>query len=158
MPVKRQLQADGSLLLSKSGCSSRFALLKPGVALVTTSGVGDDEIDFMMLDEIERALVRDGKLKLFCDMTGLKRMSPNIRDRAVAWGKKNSDKLTVHLLIGSKLVEMALSVLAMLVGGGLTKTYSDRGTFIALLRNEVPGFGDLPRLAEPSADARTASR
>ncbi len=51
-----------------------------------------------------------------------------------------------HVLVRSKLVEMAMSVVGMLVGGGIIKMYSRPQTFLDLLRQTAPKVTKLPTL------------
>jgi len=50
------------------------------------------------------------------------------------------------VLVRSKLIEMAMSVVAMLVGGGVIKMYSRPQTFLDLVRQTAPKIVKLPTI------------
>ena len=50
------------------------------------------------------------------------------------------------MLVRSRMMDMAISVLGMLIGGGI-KTYSDEASFEAAIAKPVPSFRKLPKFA-----------
>jgi hypothetical protein len=55
------------------------------------------------------------------------------------------------VLVGSKLLEMAMSIVGMLVGGGILKVYSQPRAFLDIVRGAAPDLVELPSLAATSA-------
>ena len=51
------------------------------------------------------------------------------------------------MLVRTRLMDMAISVLGMLIGGGI-KTYSDEAGFEAAIARAVPNFRQLPKFAD----------
>jgi len=52
------------------------------------------------------------------------------------------------MLVRSRIMDMARSVLGMVVGGGMIKAHSDVGQFEALISEQVPRFRHLPTFAD----------
>jgi len=48
--------------------------------------------------------------------------------------------------VGSKILEMALSIITMLVGGGVLKVHSRPQTFLDLIKKTYPKLSELPRI------------
>ena len=135
----------------------RLIPLARGVVLLVQVG-NSDAVTLASFEELTAEMRRAGSLTVFADARGTKRMSPEIRDAAVKWANENRSSLrTTTVLVGSKLMEMAMSVLAMLVGGGLMKTVSELSEFERRIRQHAPNFSGLPELEAPphapSADA-----
>jgi hypothetical protein len=90
----------------------------------------------MLEEEIERCQ----PLKIFADLSTLTRVAGETREKASAWAKgRRTHVEATHLLVRSKLVEMAFSVIGMLVSGRF-KIYSNGDEFYSVLRAEVPDF------------------
>ena len=151
----RQVQPDGSVLFCGTSLRVRIMVLKPGCVLATASGeVGDAQdvsAEDAMLLELDRELERAGTLMLFADLRDSTRMPSKSREKIARWMRRHQARLLPsHVLVSSKLLDMALSVIAMLVGGGLLTTHSRPQSFLELVKKACPKLGELPRLpAEP---------
>jgi hypothetical protein len=133
----------------------RITRLKLGVLLVSQVGQNDD-IVLALFDELETELGRAGTLMVFADARVQKRMSPAVRDAAVKWGQKHRAQVGGSvILVSSKLMDMALSILAMLLGGGMMKVVSNEAEFERLIREKAPDFRGLPRLETQLETAKT---
>jgi hypothetical protein len=65
------------------------------------------------------------------------------------WVKQNRPQLTAtHMLIRSRMMDMAISVLVMVIGSEMIRTHSTRSTFEAAISERVPGFRSLPMYAD----------
>ncbi|MEO6600921.1 MAG: hypothetical protein ABIQ16_13665, partial [Polyangiaceae bacterium] len=65
------------------------------------------------------------------------------------WVKQHAPELNVtHLLVRNRIMEMAISVLSMIVGGGSLKPHSSEADFIAVISQAVPGFRQLPKFPD----------
>jgi hypothetical protein len=154
--LNRERLADGTELLGREQARVIVATPKPGIVVIVASGTGDTVVDDAVFELLEAEAARSGPLKIFVDMTALSRMAGESREKALTWGRSHRALVQVtHLLIRSKVLEMAFSVIGMLVGGRF-KMYSNPDEFHAHLRAEVPGFRaprpqrvEQPRIASP---------
>ncbi|HVR18369.1 MAG TPA: hypothetical protein VMS65_01690 [Polyangiaceae bacterium] len=127
----------------------RIVPLARGVVLLTQVG-NNDAVTLASFGELTAEIRRAGSLTVFADARWTKRMSPELRDTAVKWAAEHRSSLrTTTVLVASKLMDMALSVLAMLVGGGLVKTVSEPTEFERRIRQHAPNFSGLPELEAP---------
>lgn len=151
--VTRTTLADGSIELGAPDARLRLTRLRPGIVLLVQLG-NDDDMTRALLGEFEEEIKRAGSLTVFADVRHIRRMSPEVRDYTLSWGRRNRSEVELAtILVGSKLVGMAMSILAMLLGGGLIKIVSDVRTFEELVRRKVPEFGGLPALTALPARA-----
>ena len=148
--IDRTLLADGSVLLSTPESASRVQQLAPGVVLCSNVGRGAAEVDLAVMAELEQHIERSGSISVFCDLRSLTRMDPATRETASLWGKKHYGKVSVHILVTSKLVELALSVISMVVGTPI-RFYGHEAGFLAALERQVPGVRSLPVVPLPGA-------
>jgi hypothetical protein len=127
----------------------RIVPLAKGVLLLTQVG-NSDAVTLASFEELTAEMRRSGSLTVFADARWTKRMSPELRDTAVKWATEHRSSLRqTTVLVGSKLMDMALSVLAMLVGGGLVKSVSELSEFERRIRVHAPSFSGLPELEAP---------
>jgi hypothetical protein len=100
-----------------------------------------------VLAELDAELTRAGTLTLFADLRDSPRMPAKSREKIAVWMRRHQARLgPSHALVGSKLLEMALSIITMLVGGGLLKVYSRPQAFLDLIKNVSPKIAALPRV------------
>jgi hypothetical protein len=148
--VTRVLLPDGSVELSAPEARLRITRLKPGVILLTQLG-NDDDVTRAAFPEFEQEILRAGPLTVFADVRGIRRMSSDVRDFSLSWGRRHRDDVRhATILVGSKIVDMAMSILAMLLGGGLIKVVSDKPTFEDFIRKTCPEFKVLPDIPPPA--------
>jgi hypothetical protein len=154
--TSRQVQPDGTVLIAGPSIRFRVQVLKPGFLLLTAAGGrssnrADAQAEQIMLKELDRELKSAGALTVFADLRKTLRMSSESRDVASSWMRENRERLKgSHVLVGSKLLEMALSIVGMLVGGGILKVYSQPRAFLDLVREVAPELLELPIIARPS--------
>jgi hypothetical protein len=149
----RREQADGSVVFFGTAIRLRVAQLKPGFVLVTALGEALTERDVLaeqgLTAQLDLELERAGQLTVFADLRESPRMPAKSRAMIAAWMRRHQVRLnTSHILVRSKLMEMAMSVVAMLVGGGMIKVYSNADTFLSLVRKAAPKLTELPRAPE----------
>jgi hypothetical protein len=150
----RRVQPDGAVLFCGTNLCVRVAVLKPGVVLATTRGeVVDDEdlrAEAALLVEFDRELERAGTFTIFADLRESARMPAASRERIAQWTRRHQARLLPsHMLVRSQLIEMALSVITMLVGGGLFKVHTNSQTFLSLIKKIAPKLTELPRAPSP---------
>ena len=138
--LNREHLSDGGWLLTRRQAQVYFNVPKPGIVVIAASGSGDTVVDEAIFEMLEDEIKRASPLKIFADLTKLTRVAGQAREKASAWAKGRSQHVAAtHLLVRSKLVEMAFSVIGMLVGGHF-KFYSNEVEFYSVLRAEVPGL------------------
>jgi len=150
----RRVQPDGAVLFCGTHLSVRVAVLKPGVVLASARGEvldpADQNVEMAMLAEFDRELDRAGTFALFADLRESEGLSPASRKKIASWMRRHQARLLPsHVLVGSKLTEIALSIITMLVGGGLFQTHTNPQTFLALLNKVSPKLTKLPQVPDP---------
>lgn len=152
--MQREILADGTVLqMGADGCTV-LQRLASGVILFTAVGAFETTALDSPMKEFDRELEAAGSLTLFLNLTERRGVAHSSRQVWSDWGRRHRDRIRAHVLVRSKLVDMALSVMAMLAGGVRLKSYSDVRAFEAAIAQEVPGFRRLPDLP---AKARTAA-
>jgi|GEM_PF-955436 len=147
----RRVQPDGALLFSGPNLRVRFTVLKPGVVLTSGHGAVVDAEDVSaeaaLLAELERELEQAGTLTVFADLRNSPRLPAASREKIEQWARSHQARLLPsHVLVRSKILEMAVSIIAMLVGGGLIKIHSSPQKFLALLKQVAPTMTELPNV------------
>jgi hypothetical protein len=150
----RREQADGSVVFWGTLLRVRVAVLKPGVVLLTAQGEALTERDVRaeqgITAELDRELERASQLTVFADLRESPRMPAKTRHMMAQWMRRHQARLnTSHVLVHSKLMELAMSVVAMLVGGGMIKVYSKADAFLAAVRKAAPKLSELPKIPDP---------
>ena len=146
-------QPDGSVLFRGTHLRVRLAVLKPGVVLVSAHGevadATDSDIEAALLGALDHELERAGTLTVFADLRESARMPAASRGKIARWMRRHQSRiLPSHVLVQSKLIEMALSAITMLVGGGLFKIHTKPQPFFDLLKKVAPKLIELPRVPE----------
>ena len=138
--LKREQLEDGGWLLSRARAQVCFRVPKPGVVVIGAGGPGDTVLDDAVFAMLEEEIRRSSPLKIFADLASQTRVAGETREKASAWAKGHRQHIAAtHLLVRSRIVEMAFSVIGMLVGGHF-KFYSNEVEFYSVLRAEVPGL------------------
>lgn len=149
----RRPQADGSVLLVGPHLRVRLMVLKPGVVLASAQGevVGPHDVnaESAVLAELERELERAGTLTLFADLRQSPRVPAASRDTLAQWVRRHQTRLLPsHVLVQSKLLEMAMSLITMLVGRDLLQIHTRPQAFLALVKAVAPNLSKLPSVPE----------
>ncbi len=147
--TQRSMLADGSLCFRTSKFTQVVTVLAPGFMLVTGIGYNSGECAPLITAELRRAFPQTGKLATFVNLAGQTGQASVAREWWGEWVKQNRAQLTVtHMLVRSKMMDMAISVLGMIIGSGMIKAHSDVLTFEAAIRAGVPRFERLPKYAD----------
>ena len=150
----RRVQPDGSLLFCGPNLRVRVTVLKPGFVLATghgaIAGAEDVSAEAALLAELDRELERAGTLTVFADLRNSPRLPAASREKIVHWARGHQARLLPsHVLVRSKTIEMAMSIIAMLVGGGRLKIHSSPQVFLDLVKQVAPKLTELPKVPEP---------
>lgn len=152
-PEIRRIQADGSVLLRGPNLQVRIAALKAGVVLASAHGeVLDEEdvrVEAAVLAELESEMNRAGTLTLFADLRQSPRVPSPSREKIAEWTRRHRARiLPSHVLVRSKLMEMAVSIVSMLIGHRLYEVYTRPAAFLASLKKVAPKLTELPTVPE----------
>ena len=138
------------MLFTGTDLRLRVAVLKPAFMLITVAGgaksIEDSALEHAVLRKMDLELDRSGMLTIFCDLREMTRIAPESRDAFGAWGKKHQQRINAsHVLIRSKLIEMATRLIDVLAGGVL-KTYTRPQAFLDAIRAVAPKLTALPEI------------
>jgi hypothetical protein len=149
----RRPQADGAVLLVGPNLRVRVAVLKTGVVLASARGevIGaeDASVESALLAELELELERAGTLTLFADLRESPRLPAASREKIAAWTRRHQGRLLPsHALCQSKVLEMALSLITMLVGRDVLEIHTRPQPFLAMIMKVAPKLRELPSVPE----------
>jgi hypothetical protein len=131
----------------------RVEVLKPGVVLASAqgevAGPHDVSVEKALLAELELELEGAGTLTLFADLRQSPRVPAASRDRLALWARRHHGRLLPsHVLVQSKLLEMAMSLITMLVGNEIFEIHTRPQAFLALVKAVAPNLAKLPSVPE----------
>jgi len=115
------------------------SLPKAEVMLLKITGHLDRPMGLHVLDIATKAAVGTKRLHIFCDWAEMTGYESDVRSAFTQWAATHRSKVTFHLLVGSKLVAMGVSV-ANLALGGILVGYTNRTSFDAALRSTKMGL------------------
>jgi hypothetical protein len=149
----RRPQADGAVLFVGPNLRVRVAVLKPGVVLASAHGevIGsqDSSVEAAVLGELDHELERAGTLTLFADLRQSPRVPAISREKLAQWARRHEGRLLPsHVLVQSRLLEMAMSLITMLVGGDVLEIHTRPDAFLAMVKKVAPTLTKLPSVPE----------
>lgn len=152
--MERTVLADGTVRLSSGTHVTAYRRLAPGAFFLRVEGSEVAETRAALRAELEREIATTGSLAIYVDMRAAGRVDAGGRDEWGEFGKAHRAQVQrVVMLVSSRLIEMAMSVLGMFVGGGLVRTMSSETEFEREVARHHPGFV-LPRAPDASAGSR----
>ena len=127
----RETLPDGSTRLSSERGSFTFTRPRPGVFLVRITGYDQGEFGDAPFDAMQAEINRFKRIELFVDTREVFGAATAVREAWTEWLKLHASELVrAHLVSGSKLVFMALTVAKELSRtGDLIRVYSDPAAF-----------------------------
>jgi hypothetical protein len=93
--------------------------------------------------DFDREIAQQGSLELFLDVRNVERGSRKSREAWKQWSTKHRNQVRSHLLVQSRILHMAVSVIAM-VSGAATQSFAEEAGFLAELKRKVPTVRALP--------------
>ncbi len=146
--TQRSTLSDGTKCFRVSKFTQLVTPLAAGVVLVTGIGYNSGACAPLITEEIGRAIPTDGKLVSFVNLSQQTGQASVTREWWAAWVKEHRPQLEgAHMLVRSRLMDMAISVLGMMLGG-VIHSYSEPAAFEAAIRERVPSFRGLPAFAD----------
>lgn len=143
---------DGSRCFRSSKFTLILTRLAPSVVLSTAIGYNSGDSAPLITAEMSRLIPATGKLHSFVNLSQQTGQASAAREWWAAWVKQNRPQLGVtHMLVRSKVMDMAISVTAMIIGGGQIKSHSSPASFEAAIAEQVPGFRALPTFLDVPA-------
>jgi len=143
--TRRSTLADGSLCFRTSKFTQVVTPLALGCVLVTGVGYNSGECAPLITAELARAIPAGGKLSTFVDLSGQTGQASIAREWWADWVKQNRAQLeTTHMLVRSRMMDMAISVLVMIIGSEMVRTHSNSATFQRAISERLSGFKALP--------------
>jgi hypothetical protein len=143
--VERVILKDGAVKLSAGRNTILVTRLKAGCLLITESGTQTAPMRAAVMKEVEDEIVRKSPISVFLDVRGSDRMDSAGREEWGAFGKRRQKQIArVVVLVRSKLLEMAFSVMGMFVGGGVIRMVASEQQMVEEIRREVRTFTVLP--------------
>ena len=143
--TRRSTLLDGSQCFRTSKFTQVISQLAPGSVLVTGIGYNSGQCAPLVTAELSRAIPVGGKLSAFVNLSGQTGQASIAREWWADWVKQNRPQLnTAHMFVRSRMMDMAISVLVMIIGSEMIRTHSTLTTFEAAIAERVPGFRSLP--------------
>src|SRR4051794_1500714 len=114
--TQRSVLADGSLCFRTSKSTEIVTWLGPGCVLTTGIGYNDGTCAPLVTAELSRVIAEGRKLTAFVNLAGQTGQASEGREWWAAWVKENRSHLVCsHMYVRSRITEMAMSVLGMVV-------------------------------------------
>ncbi len=108
----------------------------PGIVLQRVAGKAGVAIARDIGRQLERILERHESIVLFDDFAEMTGYTSEGRIELTEWSKRNWSRIrATHILVGSKLVAMGVSVASIALPG--LRSYDDRARFEAMLGVEI---------------------
>lgn len=141
---QRIRQPDGSFVVTGKHGRLQVCDLGGGVLQHIQVGVAGEEFaEYVILDG-KRVIEQHGRCVFFVDSLESTRMTTEFRDQVTDFFRRNRATVTVHILLRSKLLEMAVNVANLVVGMTTCTAYSKVEDWEAAGRREVLGFRRRP--------------
>ncbi len=118
---------------------AQIAAPKPDVVMLKVTGHLDRPMGLRIIDTLNKIVPATKRLHVFCDWAEMTGYESDVRSAFTQWVASHRAKVTFHLLVGSKLVAMGVSV-ANLALGGILVGYTSRASFDAALRSTKMGL------------------
>jgi hypothetical protein len=131
--LQRQTLPDGRVQMSAGKGEFVFERLRPGVLLVTVSGMDMGQFGTATLDEIRLEMLRQRPVELFVDAEAAQVISVEVSREWTQFFSLNREQLRrVSVLVGSKAIELTVAIAQHLSQtGNLIQIYTDRELFAA---------------------------
>jgi hypothetical protein len=138
---------DGSTLYSDPRGAIQVHELSNGVSLHVRRGIIALDFAKHVIADGERQLRKSGRYVLMVDGLETKLHTTEFREAMTAWFREH-ESAVVHMLIRSKMLEMALNVANLAMGDRRARVYFDAGMWEAVGKRETPSFARVP-LVDP---------
>src|SRR5262245_15050273 len=110
-----------------------------GVSLHVRRGIMNKDFAEFVIADGERQLRHAKRYVLMVDGAETKMHTTEFREVMTAWFRQH-DAAVVHMLIKSRMLEMALNVANLVLGDGRARAYFNPEVWESIGRQEVPSF------------------
>lgn len=146
---------DGSVLYSDTPGAMQVHNLGSGVSLHVRRGVIPPSFARPVIEDGERHLKSAGRYILMVDALEVVMHTTDFRNTMTEWFKEH-EAARVHMLIRSRMLEMAINVANLLMGQTRAKAYFNREAWEAVGRAEAPTFARRSLVMAKTRPAQTA--
>jgi hypothetical protein len=148
----RNLDDGSTLYFDAQGGVMQVHDFGRGVSLHVRRGIMTEEFAKHVIQDGERQIRTSKRFVLMVDGSETRMHTTEFREVMTAWFRQH-DTAVVHMLIKSRMLEMALNVANLVLGDGRARAYFNPDIWESIGRQEVPSFIRRP-LALP-ADLKT---
>ena len=145
---------DGSVLYFDSNGVMQVHDFGRGVSLHVRRGIMTIDFARHVIEDGERQIRNSGRYVLMVDGSETKMHTTDFREVMTSWFRDH-ETAVVHMLIRSRMLEMALNVANLMMGNARARAYFKSEVWEGIGRQEVPSFAKRP-LASPG-DVRAPS-
>ena len=141
--MARKTGNDGTVLIW--GLTGAIVISRPGPGVLYLIGLRnfDGPFEDGPMRDFDREIAQHGSLALFLDVRSVEHGSRKSRQAWKEWSTQNRDRVRSNLLVQSRILHMAVSVIAM-VSGASTQSFNEEAGFLAELTRKVPTMRALP--------------
>jgi len=144
---------DGSVLyFDAQGGMMQVHDFGRGVSLHVRRGIMTESFAKYVIEDGERHIRTSGRYVLMVDGSETKMHTTEFREVMTAWFREHETAI-VHMLIKSRMLEMALNVANLVLGNGRARAYFNGEVWESIGRQEVPSF--IRRPLTPPSDLKT---
>jgi anti-anti-sigma regulatory factor len=152
-PPLREQMPNGVVRIRSDTLTSYSRKIKPGVLVIRQQG-GDtsEEMAQAMQRELLAVIEADGSVAVFIDLRGTSRFDASSRAVWIDFFKKHRKSFRPGCgLIGSKVIEMAASIIGLAIGSDLTRSTTQESEFIRQIQQHDPTFTlrDFAEMSDP---------
>jgi hypothetical protein len=148
----RNLDDGSTLYFDTQGGVMQVHDFGRGVSLHVRRGIMTEQFAKHVIEDGERQIRNSKRFVLMVDGAEAKMHTTEFREVMTTWFRQH-DTAVVHMLIKSRMLEMALNVANLVLGNGRARAYFNPEIWESIGRQEVPSFIRRP-LALP-ADLKT---
>lgn len=141
--MKISRQDDGSFLYFDSGSLMQVHDFGNGASLHVRRGVMTEHFAPYVIEDGERQIHKAGRFVLMVDAVDVKMHTTEFRDLTTEWFRSH-DSASVHMLIRSRMLEMAINVANLVMGVQRAKAYYEPEVWAAACKQEAPSFERRP--------------
>lgn len=138
----RHLKDGSTVYFDEQGALQAHEFGK-GVVLHTRQGVMHVDFAKYVIQQGERQIRDARRFLLMVDASDARMHTTEFREVTTDWFKKH-EGATVHMLTRSRMLQMALNVANLALGGQRAMTYTDVNAWEAVAKREVPSFTRRP--------------
>lgn len=139
--------ADGTTILTSVGGSADLRRPAPGFVAFLCTGILSGKFYPPMVAFAQQEMDAHGSLVMLVDGWDLKSIHTDFREQWTRWFKAHRDRFRMHLLVRTKLMEMAATLANLFTGVNVIQTYSTVQAWERACTEDFPAFRPMRREA-----------